>query len=106
MKIRYTGGRSRYEVTLNRKSYHFTPENEKILETEDQALVNFIFGLPNRGEFEVLIEKAIIPPPPPVTTPKIDPPPQVEPPEEKKDKNKAKGKGKGKSKKSKGGKDG
>lgn len=56
MKIRYKGKRPRYEVTSNRKSYHFTPENNYTLDIQDQRLVNYIFGLPSRAEFEVIVE--------------------------------------------------
>lgn len=56
MKIRYIGGRSRYDVALNRKSYYFTPENNRILDTEDQHLIDYIFHLPNSAEFQVVVE--------------------------------------------------
>ena len=58
MRLRYLGGRSRYEVSYERKSYHFTPENNHILDIQDQKIVNYIFGLPNRAEFEAVMEEA------------------------------------------------
>ena len=56
MRIKYCGGRSRYEVSYNRKSYHFTPENNHILDIQDQKIINYIFSLPNR-EFEAVMEE-------------------------------------------------
>lgn len=60
MKIRYKGGRSRYEISLDRKAYYFTPENNKILDIQDQRIVNYIFSLPNRAEFEAVVEPSEI----------------------------------------------
>jgi len=57
MLIRYRGGRSRYDVAFNRKPYYFTPENNRILDIQDQAVVNYIFSLPNRAEFEAVMEE-------------------------------------------------
>ena len=57
MKIRYTGGRSRFEVSYDRKPYYFTPENNKITDIQDPKVINYIFGLPNRAEFEVVMEE-------------------------------------------------
>jgi len=57
LKIRYRGGRTRYDVSFNRKPYYFTPENNKILDIEDQAVVNYIFSLDNRQEFEAVMEE-------------------------------------------------
>lgn len=62
MKISYRGGRSVYEVTFNRKAYHFNKENGRILETNNQGLINYIFSLPNRNEF-IVVEEAVEPPP-------------------------------------------
>lgn len=71
MKLRYGGGRSRYEVTLNRRAYHFTPENQKTIETNDQELVNYIFSLENRGEFSVVVDNPVpIPQSAPIETSK------------------------------------
>lgn len=56
MKVKYIGGRSRFEVSLNRKPYYFTPENKKILDIQDKNVINYIFSLPNRQEFEVVVE--------------------------------------------------
>lgn len=44
-----------YEVTLNRKPYYFTKENNRTLDIKDQSVINYIFGLPNRAEFEVVV---------------------------------------------------
>ena len=54
MKIKYCGGRSHYEVTMNRKSYPFYKANGNILETKDQNVINYIFSLDNRSEFMVV----------------------------------------------------
>ncbi len=57
MRVVYKGGRTWYEVVLNRKSYIFTKENNRTLDISDQAVINYIFSLPNRGEFSVLVEE-------------------------------------------------
>lgn len=57
MRIRYTGGRSRYEVNYNRTPFYFTPENNHTLDIQDQKVINYIFSLPNR-EFEAVMEEA------------------------------------------------
>ena len=57
MKIFYKGGRNHYEVSYERKSYHFTPENNHILDIQDQKVINYIFSLPNRAEFEAVMEE-------------------------------------------------
>ena len=57
MKIRYCGGRSRYDVSFNRKPYYFTPENNRILDIKEQAVINYIFSLDNRQEFEAVMEE-------------------------------------------------
>ena len=62
VRIRYTGGRSFYEVTLNRKPYYFTKENDRILDISDQTVVNYIFSLDNRAEFEVVINEPTVQP--------------------------------------------
>lgn len=54
MLIKYSGGRTWYDVTLNRKSYVFTKENNRTLDIKDQAAINYILSLPNRGEFTVI----------------------------------------------------
>lgn len=56
MLIKYRGGRSIYEVSLNRVPYYFTPENNMTAEIRDQNVINYIFSLPNRAEFEVVEE--------------------------------------------------
>ncbi len=56
MKLRYKGGRSRIDIAFNRKPYYFTPENNRILDIKDQAVINYIFSLPNRAEFEAVEE--------------------------------------------------
>ena len=53
MRIRYIGGRSRYEVDFNRRSFNFNPENGMTIETDDRDVINYIFRLPNNFEFEV-----------------------------------------------------
>ncbi len=55
MKIKYLGGRSRYEISYDRKSYHFIPENNKTLDIQDTKVINYIFSLPNRTEFEAVL---------------------------------------------------
>ena len=56
MKIKYIGGRSSFEVTLNRKAYYFNKENNRTLEINNQGLINYIFSLHNRYEFIVVDE--------------------------------------------------
>lgn|SRR3990167_7413475 len=56
MLIKYIGGRTHYKVSFNRKPYYFTKETGRILETKDQSLVNYIFSLDNRREFQVIEE--------------------------------------------------
>lgn len=56
MKIKYIGGRSRYEVSLNRKPYYFTPENDKTCDIQDQDVIQYIFHLPNSQEFRAVEE--------------------------------------------------
>ena len=51
------GGRSRYDVSFNRKPYYFTPENNRTLDIQEQAVINYIFSLDNRAEFEAVIEE-------------------------------------------------
>ena len=57
MLVRYKGGRSRMDVSFNRKPYYFTPENNRILDIQDQTVINYIFSLPNRAEFEAVMEE-------------------------------------------------
>lgn len=57
MLIRYRGGRVMYEITFNRIPYYFNAENNYILDVRDQTVVNYIFSLPNRGEFEAVVEE-------------------------------------------------
>lgn len=57
MQIKYTGGRSRYLISFNRKPYHFTPENNHILDIQEKEVINYIFSLNNRTEFEVVMEQ-------------------------------------------------
>lgn len=56
MKIKYVGGRSRMDIAFNRKPYYFTPENNRTLDIKDKAVRDYIFSLPNRGEFETVEE--------------------------------------------------
>ncbi len=58
MKIRYKGGRTHFEISLNRKPYYFTQENNRIVDIKDQTVINYIFSLPNNAEFEVVMEEA------------------------------------------------
>jgi len=48
------------EVSFNRKSYHFTPENNKTLDIQEKEIINYIFSLPNRAEFEAVVDKTDI----------------------------------------------
>ena len=57
MKIRYKGGRTHLKISLNRIPYYFTKENNRILDIKDQAVINYIFSLPNKAEFEVVMEE-------------------------------------------------
>lgn len=54
MVLHYKGGRSHYKVSLGRKPYYFTKENNRTLDIKDQSVINYIFSLPNRQEFEVI----------------------------------------------------
>ncbi len=54
MLIKYIGGRSRYDLSFNRKPFYFTSENNRILDIKDKAVRDYIFSLPNRGEFETI----------------------------------------------------
>ena len=54
MLIKYKGGRSHYEVSFNRMPYYFTLENNRTLDIKDQNVINYIFSLPNRQEFEAV----------------------------------------------------
>ena len=56
MKIRYRGKRSWHKVTYERKSFYFTKVNQKTLEINDQKVINHIFSLGNRTEFEAVVE--------------------------------------------------
>ena len=58
MLIRYKGGRSRFEVNFNRQSYNFSIDNNRTIEISDQKVINYIFSLSNRHEFEP-IEKVV-----------------------------------------------
>lgn len=69
MRIKYLGGRSHFEISYNRKSYHFTPENNRTLDIQEKEIINYIFGLPNRAEFEVVVEE---PKQPIIPKPKAD----------------------------------
>lgn len=60
MVIQYIGGRSRVKVSPNRKSYNFTPENNRTLDIKEQNIIDYIFSLPNRAEFRA-IESQVIP---------------------------------------------
>jgi len=61
VKIKYKGGRTMFKVSLNRKPYFFTKENDRVLDIKDQEIINYIFSLPNRAEFEVVMEDIKIP---------------------------------------------
>ncbi len=56
------------EISYNRKSYHFTPENNHILDIQEKEVINYIFSLPNRAEFEAVMEE--IKPQPIISGPK------------------------------------
>jgi len=57
MLIKYKGGRTHFEISLNRKPYYFTKENNRALDIKDQAVINYIFSLPNNAEFEAVMEE-------------------------------------------------
>jgi hypothetical protein len=59
MLIRYTGGRSHYRVSYNRQPYFFTLENNRTLDIQEKEVINYIFKLPNRGEFEVVVNEPV-----------------------------------------------
>lgn len=54
MLIRYVGGRSRVRISPNREAYNFTPENNRTLDIKDQRIIDYIFSLPNRAEFQAV----------------------------------------------------
>ncbi len=56
MKIKYTGGSKWNRVTHNRKHYFFTKENNRTIETEDQALVDHISGMRN-SQYQFVVEE-------------------------------------------------
>ena len=60
MKIKYVGGRKQYVVRKGRKPYYFNLENDRILETFDQKLVNHITKLSNSYDFEFVVEQPVI----------------------------------------------
>ena len=72
MKIRYKGGRSVFEVSINRKPYYFNQQNGRVLDTKDQNVINYIFGLPNRQEFEAVEDASPSPVSPTVIVPKYN----------------------------------
>ena len=45
------------KVAYNRVPYYFTPENNRIADIQDKNVINYIFSLPNRSEFEVVMPK-------------------------------------------------
>ncbi len=57
MLVRYKGGRVHYKISPNRKPYYFTPENNHIADIQEQEVINYIFSLPNRAEFEAVMEE-------------------------------------------------
>ena len=57
MKIRYKGGKTWYKIALNRTPYIFSVENNRTLDIKDQAVINYIFSLPNNAEFEAVMEE-------------------------------------------------
>lgn len=57
MLVKYTGGRTHLKITLGRKSYCFTIENNRILDIKEQEVINHIFGLDNRSEFQVIVDE-------------------------------------------------
>lgn len=60
MKIKYIGGRALpYYVSFNRMKYHFTKDNNKILETEDQVIVDHISRLENSYDFQFLVAENV-----------------------------------------------
>lgn len=56
MRIKYKGGRSMFRIALNRKAYYFTKKNNRVLNIKEQEIINYIFSLSNRAEFEVVME--------------------------------------------------
>lgn len=58
MKIRYKGGKTWYKVSPNRIPYIFNIENNRTLDIKDQAVINYIFSLPNNAEFEAVMEES------------------------------------------------
>jgi hypothetical protein len=49
------------DISFNRKPYYFTPENNRVLDIKEQAVLNYIFSLPNRAEFEAVMEEELKP---------------------------------------------
>ena len=61
MCIKYTGVKTQYDVDFERKSYHFTKENNRTLEIKDKLVIHHIFRLDNRFEFEVVEQESLQP---------------------------------------------
>jgi hypothetical protein len=57
VKVRYVGGRGWIKIFLNRKSYIFSKENNRTLDIKDQNVLNHIFSLNNRAEFQVVLDE-------------------------------------------------
>ena len=54
MLVKYIGRRTVYQVRFGRTPYTFSNENDYTLDIGDKQVINYIFGLPNKSEFEVV----------------------------------------------------
>lgn len=61
MLIKYVGRRTVYSVRFGRVPYNFSEENNHTLDIKEKLVINYIFGLPNKGEFEVVEPEVKIP---------------------------------------------
>lgn len=59
MLVKYVGRRTIYSIRFGRVPYNFSEENNFTLDIKEKQVVNYIFGLANKNEFEVfeVIEK-------------------------------------------------
>ena len=57
MKIRYVGGRDQGEICFARKDYFFTKDNNWTLDIKEKKVIDYIFSLPNRVHFEIVMEE-------------------------------------------------
>ena len=61
MKIKYVGGRNQGEICFARKDYFFTKDNDWTLDIKEKKVIDYIFNLPNRAHFEIVMEENVAP---------------------------------------------